>query len=263
MESKGPWKWTQPDEGFQPLTEDGALKKRVVKEGTGSQVVKEGHVTVNYTGYIWPDGPKFDSSYDRNRPLRFKVGHGEVIQGWDTGLLTMRIGEHSQLICPPDYGMPQDPISKKLADARAAKSQGNDAFRTSSFTEAVEHYQHGVQRLEYTWGADPHEAVEAKELKLALNLNLAAACLRTEEFKRAAEAAERAVDIDKASIKGWFRLGQARAGLGDWDKAVEAVDTAAKLDPADPAIPKERSRIAKLQKESETKEKSLYRKMFS
>ncbi|KAJ3103579.1 hypothetical protein HDU97_009999 [Phlyctochytrium planicorne] len=286
----GPWNWSESDEGFEPVSADAeGLKKRIVKEGSGDPIPKDSQVTVNYTGYIWPDGPKFDSSYDRQRPLKFKVGRGEVIKGWDLGIQTMKVGEHSQLLCPPDFAYgklgnppiippfstllfevevvkfdpPQDPISLKISDAKKCKDEGNAFFKAGDFEKAAAEYEWGVKRLEYTWGADPPEAEEAKALKLALNLNLAASTLKTRDFKTAAEASERAVAMDAKSVKGFFRLAQAQAGLSEWDAAYTALARAATLDPSDAAIPKEKIRIEQLQRQVAAKEKTVYKKMFS
>lgn len=62
-------------------------------------------MSVHYTGYLDDvNGKKFDSSVDRGQPLEFTVGIGQVIRGWDEGLLTMSKGEKAVLTISPEYG---------------------------------------------------------------------------------------------------------------------------------------------------------------
>jgi FKBP-type peptidyl-prolyl cis-trans isomerase len=80
------------------------VKKEILKEGSGEQqVVKGNSVSVHYTG-TFEDGAKLDSSVDRNQPFNFTVGIGQVIPGWDEGLIGMKIGEKSKLTIPPEMG---------------------------------------------------------------------------------------------------------------------------------------------------------------
>jgi FKBP-type peptidyl-prolyl cis-trans isomerase FkpA len=50
------------------------------------------------------DGTKFDSSKDRNQPLSFPLGRGQVIKGWDEGVAGMKVGGKRTLVIPPDLG---------------------------------------------------------------------------------------------------------------------------------------------------------------
>lgn len=61
-------------------------------------------VAVHYKGSLESDGSEFDESYDRGKPFQFTLGVGQVIKGWDEGLLDMCIGQARRLIIPPELG---------------------------------------------------------------------------------------------------------------------------------------------------------------
>jgi FKBP-type peptidyl-prolyl cis-trans isomerase len=75
------------------------LYTRDLVVGEGAQAVSPGWVTAHYTGWF-PDGREFDSSRGGD-PLRFMLGAGDVIVGWDEGLAGMRVGGRRQLVIPP------------------------------------------------------------------------------------------------------------------------------------------------------------------
>jgi len=80
-----------------------SLNKETIKPGDGKTFPKKGQtVVVHYVGTL-TDGTKFDSSRDKNRPFKFKIGQGEVIRGWDEGVAQMSLGERAKLTCPPNY----------------------------------------------------------------------------------------------------------------------------------------------------------------
>jgi peptidylprolyl isomerase len=84
-------------------TTPSGLKYIVVEEGNGATPQSGQTVTVHYTGTL-EDGTKFDSSRDRKQPFSFKIGVGQVIQGWDEGVGDMKVGERRTLIIPPELG---------------------------------------------------------------------------------------------------------------------------------------------------------------
>ncbi|MDY0302309.1 MAG: FKBP-type peptidyl-prolyl cis-trans isomerase [Candidatus Moranbacteria bacterium] len=80
------------------------LKIETTQEGTGDKVTKAGDtISVHYTGKL-EDGTKFDSSVDRGTPFDFTIGQGQVIAGWEQGLLDMKVGEKRTLTIPSEMG---------------------------------------------------------------------------------------------------------------------------------------------------------------
>ena len=74
-----------------------------LKVGTGTEAVAGKNVTVHYVGTLI-DGKKFDSSRDRGKGFAFRLGAGQVIQGWDKGVAGMKIGGLRKLTIPPALG---------------------------------------------------------------------------------------------------------------------------------------------------------------
>ncbi len=74
-----------------------------VKVGEGPEATPGRRVRVHYTGMLM-DGTKFDSSKDRDEPLDFTLGRGDVIAGWDEGVKGMRVGGVRQLTVPASMG---------------------------------------------------------------------------------------------------------------------------------------------------------------
>lgn len=86
------------------------LVKKDTTVGQGREAEAGFNVTVHYTGWLYDPkqtdgkGSKFDSSLDRRDPFMFYLGGGQVIRGWDEGVVGMKVGGKRTLIIPPDYG---------------------------------------------------------------------------------------------------------------------------------------------------------------
>jgi FKBP-type peptidyl-prolyl cis-trans isomerase len=74
-----------------------------IQVGTGAEATKGAMVDVHYTGWL-TNGSKFDSSLDRGQPFSFALGGGMVIQGWDQGVVGMKVGGKRKLTIPPELG---------------------------------------------------------------------------------------------------------------------------------------------------------------
>ncbi|MEK7554470.1 MAG: FKBP-type peptidyl-prolyl cis-trans isomerase [Patescibacteria group bacterium] len=82
------------------ITTLSGLKYVVRASGTGEAAKSGDTVAVHYTGTL-TDGTKFDSSVDRGEPIEFTLGAGQVIPGWEEGILGMKVGEKRTLTIPP------------------------------------------------------------------------------------------------------------------------------------------------------------------
>jgi ketosteroid isomerase-like protein len=89
--------------GVKAVTTQSGLRYEDIIVGTGPGPQPGQLVTVHYTGTL-ETGTKFDSSLDRGEPFKFKIGVGQVIKGWDEGVMTMKVGGKRKLVIPPQLG---------------------------------------------------------------------------------------------------------------------------------------------------------------
>jgi peptidylprolyl isomerase len=73
-------------------------------EGSGAEAKAGDTVSTHYVGVAWSTGEEFDASWGRGAPLDFRVGVGQVIQGWDQGLQGMKVGGRRTITIPPHLG---------------------------------------------------------------------------------------------------------------------------------------------------------------
>jgi FKBP-type peptidyl-prolyl cis-trans isomerase FkpA len=85
-----------------PTTQSG-LNYEDLQVGTGQEAKAGDTVEVHYTGWL-TNGKKFDSSVDRGKPFSFKLGAGNVIQGWDEGVAGLKVGGKRKLTIPANLG---------------------------------------------------------------------------------------------------------------------------------------------------------------
>lgn len=79
--------------------------KTTKQAGDGVTFPKSGDkLTMHYIGTLASNGKKFDASHDRGRPFSFTIGIGQVIRGWDDGVIQMSLGEKATLAITSDYG---------------------------------------------------------------------------------------------------------------------------------------------------------------
>ena len=89
--------------GAKAMTTESGLRYEDIVVGAGPSPQSGQEVTVHYTGAL-EDGTKIDSSFDHGQPLKFKIGVGRVIKGWDEGVMTMKVGGKRKLVIPPQLG---------------------------------------------------------------------------------------------------------------------------------------------------------------
>lgn len=79
------------------------LRYKILKKGSGNQAQKGNTVSVHYEGSL-TNGQVFDSSYQRNQPIDFQLGIGQVIPGWDEGISLLKVGDKARFVIPSELG---------------------------------------------------------------------------------------------------------------------------------------------------------------
>ncbi|MEV0122916.1 FKBP-type peptidyl-prolyl cis-trans isomerase [Streptomyces sp. NPDC050703] len=80
------------------------LAVKTLIEGKGKEVAKGDYLQAHYLGQIWATAKVFDNSYDRGNPTVFPIGVGQVIPGWDQGLVGKKLDSRVELAIPPELG---------------------------------------------------------------------------------------------------------------------------------------------------------------
>jgi peptidylprolyl isomerase len=89
------------------IPDDAPPTELVIEEitvGEGEEAAAGHNVEVHYVGVAWSNGEQFDASWDRGDSFGFRLGRGQVIEGWDEGVAGMRVGGRRRLTIPPHKG---------------------------------------------------------------------------------------------------------------------------------------------------------------
>jgi peptidylprolyl isomerase len=91
------------------------LEIKDIWEGDGAVAKAGDSVKVHYVGVAFSSGEEFDASWNRGEPLEFRLGIGQVIEGWDQGVQGMKVGGRRQLVIPPDLAYGNRGVSNVIA----------------------------------------------------------------------------------------------------------------------------------------------------
>lgn len=95
---------TKPDVTIPDTAPPTELVVEDLEVGDGPQATSGQPVEVHYVGVAWSTKAQFDASWDRNEPLGFRLGAGQVIAGWDEGVAGMKLGGRRRITIPPEKG---------------------------------------------------------------------------------------------------------------------------------------------------------------
>ena len=266
---------------YKNITDDGKIKKKIIKEGEGETINENKEVVVNYIGKV--NGKIFQQT--KKEPFHFTIGNNEVIKGWEIGIKTMKKGEKSEFIIDPEYAygnntydnlippnstinfeielLEINPPIKKLIDmdlpekinrAKKIKNEGIEKFKEKEIEWANEKF---IRALFYLESLDPNneENKEGIDLLLSLYSNIANCSNQLNDYKRVIKVTDAGIKIKKNPKFYYFRS-IAEANLNNIDEAERNYNELISLiSNNDPGAKFVREQIDKISKKNEKNKK--------
>eukprot|EP00741_Cyanophora_paradoxa_P010606 tig00020537_g10250.t1 len=265
----------------------------MLRPGYGDKVRPGAYVTVHYRGFLEDDTP-FDSSYEHGEPVSWHQGNAHVVTGFDQGVGFMREGERALIIVRSDYGYgePGSPpsipgnatikfevevlsVTDTTADeseldfgdrielARRRKEEGVALYRAGDARRAAKRWESAVELVEKDVDElEGRERKEAEAVMLSCHLNAAQALLKLAHHKAAVAHCDRALAIDRNSVKALYRRAQGLVAAQEFDRARVDLDRAAHIDPTSAEIRRELAAVKERERAFHTREKRLYATML-
>ena len=274
---------------YKNITDDGKIKKKIIKEGEGEIINENKEVVVNYIGKV--NGKIFQQT--KKEPFHFTIGNNEVIKGWEIGIKTMKKGEKSEFIIEPEYAygnntydnlippnstinfeielLEINPPIKKLIDmdlpekinrAKKIKNEGIEKFKEKEIEWANEKF---IRALFYLESLDPNneENKEGIDLLLSLYSNIANCSNQLNDYKRVIKVTDAGIKIKKNPKFYYFRS-IAEANLNNIDEAERNYNELISLiSNNDPGAKFVREQIDKVSKKNEKNKKKKLKSIFS
>jgi len=234
------------------------VTKKILTKGDDQGKPEQGQeVLVNYEGRL-TSGTVFDSSYDKEA-LKVVIGVGQVIKGWDIGIMSMILGEKAELTIAADHaygalGSPPSipshatliftvellsinnrrPTRWMMSDgeliqvAMRLKEDGNAKFRLGEFKAAEGYYRDAASHLDTVKNSNN----ELRDLMIALLQNTAVCCNKASDYKEAIKLCTRAISLDSTkAVKAWMHRSVANLKCHNFDEATADCREAIKLNP--------------------------------
>ncbi|KAK6644679.1 hypothetical protein RUM43_000947 [Polyplax serrata] len=287
---------------MQDVTENGFVKKQIIRNGYGDVVPENSYVTVEYNMYLEDYEMPFDSTYLRKSPEKFRLDQVETILGLHYAVKSMKKGENSRFFISWEYGFGAlgcpdriKPKSDILADITLidfveieCEEEINEEDETvitnnfkKSLNKAKEHHFNGTQEFKK---GDTFHAITSfrKGLRILIDLplnndeeekamlrqkvkclvNLAVCYNKMGKFEQACLACQDILAIDSNNAKGCFHYGRAALCLSNFDMARKYLMRAAKLKPQDKDVNNELKKLNEKQNLHKIETKDFWEKAF-
>ncbi|TYH26831.1 hypothetical protein ES288_A02G020200v1 [Gossypium darwinii] len=251
------------------ITKDKKILKKILKEGEGYLRPYNGTmVQVKLIGKL-EDGMIFVKKGHDEGSFEFKVDEGQVIDGLEKTVKTMKKGEHALITIQPEYAFVKNvqcnltPITwtfmilslisgcnsliticqtgekeswemnapEKIEASGKKKEEGNVLFRAGNIERASKRYEKAVRYIEHDYSFNHEEQQQSKLLKVTCNLNNAACQLKLKDYRQAEELCTKVLELESRNVKALYRRAQAYIQLVDLDLAEAVIKMALEIDP--------------------------------
>lgn len=270
------------------LTDDGLVRKQLIREGDGVTAKEGDRVSVQYIGTL-ENGTEFDNYRKKDHPFEFTIGQ-RVIRGFSIAVSSMRVGEISKFFIDSDYGygkpgngsnIPPDTHllyeielleicvgpSKQMQAIRAAFEdcdKGTALFRAGQYQDALNMYCQGRLRLFFDAKdeSDPqHYPPEFGQIKIRLNKNLAICYAKVNDWTQSLHYADEVLEFLPQDPKALLRKFEAHLQLGQLVEARKAFDLGMAVTRNDPCFNQHRKKLEDLEKEERVRQNQTFKKM--
>ncbi|CAH1802453.1 unnamed protein product [Owenia fusiformis] len=281
---------------------NGGVLKKVLTPGHGPLCPEEASVLVHFNGYLEYKDEPFDSSRLRNKPDRIKLGDcilgwtigiktmkkGELSRfiirsdyGWGPQGCPPRIPEDSTVMFEielieafaragvDDYeSTPMSerkflPFEKIYMAAHSAKDEAKTHYHNGHYRQASRKYEKAIRILEECCLRNDDEERKQQEMLKTLYLNCATCKDKLSSPKPVITLCNKALEIDKDSVKAYYLLGVAYLRLGDFTASRKKLMVARKLKPQFKCVSKALAELESVEKQLRNEEAAMYKRMIS
>ncbi|XP_078053839.1 peptidyl-prolyl cis-trans isomerase FKBP5-like isoform X4 [Mustelus asterias] len=242
--------------------EDGGIIRRIRKKGRGYSTPNEG-ATVE----VSIEGRRGSVLFDQ-REVTFVIGEGEdqdIPIGVDKALEKMQRGEHCVLHLMPEYGFGD--LGKPELNVPPNAELDYEVLlknfeKAGKYKQAQIQYRKIVAWLEQEYCLTQEESRRAKSFTLAAHLNVAMCYLKLNEYLKAMDSCDRALEIDRANEKALYRRGEARLCVNEFDLAKADFQKVLQVNPENKAAKIQITLCQNRMKEHHERNKKIYANMF-
>lgn len=286
---------------------DGTLVKKVLQEGTGWERPNEGSdVTVDLK-YLLPSSgskllvpPPLGDPITAVEGLKFKVGDGDVIDGLDRVVQSMKQSESAMIVVTPDHGFATAPnliteelaaggvtmsstvlieltvvafekskdvwsmsFEEKLEEMDIRKSKGNELFKAGRYAAAKKSYDRAVAFFDSPTSELSSELKsQVNELLVKCHINSAVCLDRMGETQKVLTHCKKALEIAPSNVKALYRQGCAYLDLEDYENASRSLKYALERNPGDVNVRRKLKDLKSRRVSQDAKERKLFSNMF-